>query len=140
MQRNLQLMPIRGTLPSLYMPCHVRRSSTTAQNLGPLLSNCHSSTSIYQQRRSRSLIPSALGSSSDGSGDGDGISGQGWQGDGIGPEGIAEDPVLHDLIMGMGSSGSTGGQKPTGAPGKLFLQKLYVFLGHGATIKNQKFL
>jgi hypothetical protein len=60
-----------------------------------------------------------LGGNSDGNTSNDGGSdGRGWQGDGVGPEGIASDPVLHDLIMGMGSSGETGGEKPAGAPGK----------------------
>ncbi|KAG7668407.1 hypothetical protein Ndes2526B_g00872 [Nannochloris sp. 'desiccata'] len=77
------------------------------------------------------LLPSALGGNSEGSGD-DNDGGQGWQGGGVGPEGIAEDPVLHDLIMGMGSSGETGGQKPKGAPDTFSAEEATLALSMGS--------
>jgi len=118
MQTYLLAVPISGTLPSPHSSCHIRLAPRTARlSASPLLCRQHN-TAVALRKRSRVLISSALGGSPEGSSSSDNDDcRQGYPGDGVGPEGIAEDPVLHDLIMGTGSSGTTGGQKPTGAPG-----------------------
>lgn len=78
----------------------------------------------YKLPRINTIIASAApnGSQADESsdgGNGTGGGGRSWEGPGVGPEGLAEDPVLQDLIMGMGSSGQGPGEKPPGAPGGL---------------------
>ena len=71
--------------------------------------------------RTNTIIASAApnGSQNETSNDGNGNgSGQkSWKEPGVGPKGLADDPVLHDFIMGMGSSGQGAGEKPPGAPG-----------------------
>jgi hypothetical protein len=112
MQPYLLTIPIRGTLLSPHSPCHVRLTPRTAQISALSLSFRQNNATVTLRKRSRVLLSPALGGP-EGSSDDDVVG----QGNGVGPEGIAEDPVLHDLILGMGSSGEFGGQKPTGAPG-----------------------
>lgn len=50
---------------------------------------------------------------------------------GAGPEGLTDDPVLQDLLMGQGTSGGGAGPRPSGAPDKLSPAEASAMLGMG---------
>ena len=132
MQQCLHHVPLCHTLPSVHMP-YLRTDPPRTTRTAASFPQCslHNSVSIHTATSLRKPSPvtarSGNGSSSD-----NGERQGGWQGDGVGPEGIAEDPVLHDLIMGMGSSGETGGEKPSGAPDNFSAEEAALALSMGS--------
>ena len=121
MHRGLQIFQRRGAFP-----IQMSMSMSTHTPIHRLWISIPRISHLHQSKRAKinKTIASAEidDSSSTNSNGSDG--GHSWAG--VGPEGLAEEPVLQDLLMGMGSSGDGPGEKPEGAPGtlKLLVKKL----------------
>ena len=122
MHQGLQIFQRRGAFPiqmSMSMSTH-----TPIHRLGisiPRISHLHQSK---RAKINKTIASAEIDDSSTTNSNGrDG--GHSWAQPGVGPEGLAEEPVLQDLLMGMGSSGEGPGEKPEGVPGtlKLLLKK-----------------
>ena len=111
-QRGLQIVPRHSISLSHVNVPHVPLFLSPGQ----LETRCIPSTHHqYSRRSSLAVVTAATGPNSD---ENSNFGGGKWEGQGVGPEGLEDDPVLHDLLMGMGASGAkSAGEKPAGAPG-----------------------